>query len=97
VSAAVFFILVPHYGFSPLRAVVLLAIGLVPQYLVLLVVTLYYGFWREIPFLVVWLPFTIVRKIGLLSGLFSLPPYQRSQFAFDVVDEEGLVGVGHER
>ncbi len=96
VSAAVFFLLVPSSGFSPLRAVVLLGIGLVPQYLVLVAVTLYYGYWREIPFLIVWLPFTMARKIGLLSGIFSLPPYRRSYSALESVDDEGFVGVSYE-
>jgi len=97
VSALIFFLLVPHGGFSPLRAVVLLAIGLLPQYVVLLAVTLYYGFWQELPFAVIWLPFTIVRKVGLLSGIFSLPPYRRSRYGEMLTTAGVPVGMRHER
>lgn len=76
VSALVFFILVPH-GSSPLSVAILLLIVFVPEYLLITGSLVYYGYSSYIKWLWLWLPFTVARKIGLLSGLFSLPDYQR--------------------
>jgi hypothetical protein len=35
-----------------------------------------YGFWSYIPWLVMWMPFTIVRKIAMLNGMLSVPAYR---------------------
>lgn len=74
ISSAVFFLLIPRVAGSPLRTLVLLAFTLAPQLLLLIGVALYWGFWRELRHLWVWVPFTMVRKLGLLSGILSLPP-----------------------
>jgi len=75
VSALVFFVLVPRGG-STLSVVILLLIVFVPEYLLIAGALIYYGYGSYIKWMWLWLPFTIVRKIGLLSGLFSLPDYQ---------------------
>jgi cellulose synthase/poly-beta-1,6-N-acetylglucosamine synthase-like glycosyltransferase len=74
VSSALFFLLIPRALGSPLRTLVLLALTLLPQLLLLVATALYWGFWRELRHLWVWVPFTIARKIGLISGILSLPP-----------------------
>ncbi len=59
-----------------LRGLVLLTVGFAPQYLLLTILAVVYGFWRDIPWLVVWVPFTILRKIAMLNGMLSVPPYR---------------------
>jgi cellulose synthase/poly-beta-1,6-N-acetylglucosamine synthase-like glycosyltransferase len=59
-----------------LRGLVLLTVGFVPPYLLLTILAVTYGFWRYLPWLVVWFPFTIVRKIAMLNGMLSVPAYR---------------------
>jgi cellulose synthase/poly-beta-1,6-N-acetylglucosamine synthase-like glycosyltransferase len=59
-----------------LRGLVLLTVGFAPQYLMLTILAVTYGFWPYVPWLVVWLPFTIVRKIAVLNGMLSVPAYR---------------------
>jgi cellulose synthase/poly-beta-1,6-N-acetylglucosamine synthase-like glycosyltransferase len=59
-----------------LRGIVLLTVGFAPQYLMLTILAVTYGFWQYIPWLVMWLPFTIVRKIAVLNGMLSVPAYR---------------------
>jgi cellulose synthase/poly-beta-1,6-N-acetylglucosamine synthase-like glycosyltransferase len=59
-----------------LRGIVLLTVGFAPQYLMLMILAVTYGFWQYIPWLVMWLPFTIVRKIAVLNGMLSVPAYR---------------------
>ncbi len=65
-------------GTVMVRALVLLAAGFIPQYVMYATVTATYGFKREIPWLfLIWFPFTIVRKFSMLNGMYSIPPYRR--------------------
>jgi cellulose synthase/poly-beta-1,6-N-acetylglucosamine synthase-like glycosyltransferase len=59
-----------------LRGLVLLTVGFAPQYILLVVLMVIYRCWRYIPWLVVWFPFTILRKIGMLNGMMSVPAYR---------------------
>jgi cellulose synthase/poly-beta-1,6-N-acetylglucosamine synthase-like glycosyltransferase len=59
-----------------LRGLVLLTIGFAPQYVLLTILAVTYGFWRQIPWLVVWLPFTALRKVAMLNGMLSIPAYR---------------------
>ncbi len=59
-----------------LRGLVLLTVGFVPQYLLLTVLAVTYGLWRYLPWLVIWFPFTILRKIAVLNGMLSVPAYR---------------------
>lgn len=59
-----------------LRAVVLLSVAFALQYVLLIILAVIYRFWRDIPWLLVWFPFTILRKIAMLNGMLSVPPYQ---------------------
>ncbi len=63
-------------GSVMLRGLGLLAIGFVPEFSVLIVLAITYRFWRQLPWLVIWAPFTIIRKIGMLNGIMSIPPYR---------------------
>jgi cellulose synthase/poly-beta-1,6-N-acetylglucosamine synthase-like glycosyltransferase len=74
VSSALFFLLIPRVESSPLRTLVLLALTLAPQLVLIVAASLYWGFWRELRHLWVWVPFSIARKLGLISGILSLPP-----------------------
>jgi cellulose synthase/poly-beta-1,6-N-acetylglucosamine synthase-like glycosyltransferase len=74
VSSAAFFILIPKALGSPLRTLILLGVTLAPQIVLLVATTVYWGFWRELRYIWVWIPFTAARKIGLISGVLSLPP-----------------------
>ena len=64
-------------GSMMLRGLILLFVGFFPPYLMLTGLMILYGFWRKIPWLVLLLPFSLVRKIGMLNGVLSLPPYRR--------------------
>lgn len=64
-----------------LRGLLLLAIGFVPQVAVLGILMTAYGYGRHLAWLALWLPFTIVRKIGMLNGLLSIPPCRRETAA----------------
>lgn len=59
-----------------LRGLVLLTVGFAPQYLLLTILAVTYGFWRYLPWLAVWFPFTIARKIAMLNGMLSVPAYR---------------------
>ena len=65
-------------GSMILRGLVLLSVGFSPPYLLLAALMILYGYWRQIPWVVVLLPFGLVRKIGMINGFMSLPPYRRS-------------------
>jgi len=73
-SSALFVILIPRVENSPLRTLALLALTLAPQLVLIVAASLNWGFWRELRHLWVWVPFTIARKLGLISGVLSLPP-----------------------
>lgn len=61
-----------------LRAALVLVLGFFPQYMLLSILAFVYGLGRQIPWLpVMWFPFTILRKIAMLNGLMSVPPYRR--------------------
>jgi cellulose synthase/poly-beta-1,6-N-acetylglucosamine synthase-like glycosyltransferase len=65
-------------GIIMIRALALLAVGFIPPYALLTTLTVRYGFWRELPWLfVVWLPFTVLRKLTMLNGMYSIPPFRR--------------------
>jgi cellulose synthase/poly-beta-1,6-N-acetylglucosamine synthase-like glycosyltransferase len=59
-----------------LKGLVLLTVGFAPQYLLLTVLAIIYGFWRDIPWLAVWFPFMILRKFAMLNGMLSVPAYR---------------------
>jgi cellulose synthase/poly-beta-1,6-N-acetylglucosamine synthase-like glycosyltransferase len=59
-----------------LRGLVLLTVGFTPQYLLLMILAIVYGFWRDIPWLVMWFPFTVLRKVAMLNGMLSVPAYR---------------------
>jgi cellulose synthase/poly-beta-1,6-N-acetylglucosamine synthase-like glycosyltransferase len=59
-----------------LSGIVLLTVGFAPSYLLLTILAITYGFWRYIPWLVVWFPFTVARKIAVLNGMLSVPAYR---------------------
>jgi cellulose synthase/poly-beta-1,6-N-acetylglucosamine synthase-like glycosyltransferase len=64
-------------GTVVLRALALLAAGFIPQYVMYATVTATYGFKRQIPWLIIWFPFTILRKVSMLNGMYSIPPYRK--------------------
>lgn len=59
------------------RGLLLLSIGFVPQFALLAILLLAYGYARQLPSLLLWLPFTVARKVGMISGLLSIPPSRR--------------------
>lgn len=64
-------------GSMMVRGLILLSVGFFPPYVLLTGLMILYGFWRKIPWLVLLLPFSLVRKVGMLNGILSLPPYRR--------------------
>jgi cellulose synthase/poly-beta-1,6-N-acetylglucosamine synthase-like glycosyltransferase len=64
-------------GTLMIRALLLLAIGFLPQYVLFATVTAAYGFKRELPWLIIWFPFTILRKVSMLNGMYSIPPFRK--------------------
>lgn len=64
-------------GTMLLRGLILLCVGFFPPYVLLTGLMILYGFWRKIPWLVLLLPFSLVRKVAMLNGILSLPPYRR--------------------
>ncbi len=63
-------------GSMMLRGLVLLTMAFYLQYILLTILAIIYKFWRAIPWIVVWFPFTILRKIAMLNGILSVPPYR---------------------
>jgi cellulose synthase/poly-beta-1,6-N-acetylglucosamine synthase-like glycosyltransferase len=63
-------------GTMMLRGLLLLSVGFVPQYVLLMILCVVYRLWREIPWLVIWFPFTVLRKVAMLNGIMSVPPYR---------------------
>jgi cellulose synthase/poly-beta-1,6-N-acetylglucosamine synthase-like glycosyltransferase len=64
-------------GSMMLRGLILLCVGFFPPYFLISGLMILYGFWRKLPWLFLLLPFTLVRKVGMLNGILSLPPYGR--------------------
>jgi cellulose synthase/poly-beta-1,6-N-acetylglucosamine synthase-like glycosyltransferase len=63
-------------GGMMLRGFLLLSVGFVPQFVLLAILCVVYRLWREIPWLVIWFPFTVLRKVAMLNGIMSVPPYR---------------------
>jgi cellulose synthase/poly-beta-1,6-N-acetylglucosamine synthase-like glycosyltransferase len=63
-------------GGMMLRGLLLLSVGFVPQFVLLTILCVVYRLWREIPWLVIWFPFTVLRKVAMLNGIMSVPPYR---------------------
>jgi cellulose synthase/poly-beta-1,6-N-acetylglucosamine synthase-like glycosyltransferase len=64
-------------GSMMLRGLILMSVGFFPPYFLITGLMILYGFKRKIPWLFLLLPFTLVRKVGMLNGILSLPPYRR--------------------
>ena len=77
VSALIFFSLLPRTPFDLPRILVLIGGAVVVDLAAVTVLTLYYGFWRFLPWIWLWIPFQAVRKVGILGGIFSLPTRPR--------------------
>jgi hypothetical protein len=60
-----------------LRGLILLSLGFFPPYFLISGLMILYGFTRKIPWLFLLLPFELVRKVGMINGILSLPPYRR--------------------
>jgi cellulose synthase/poly-beta-1,6-N-acetylglucosamine synthase-like glycosyltransferase len=76
IEGAAFILSSGRPGNMMLRGLVLLTVGFAPQYLLFTILAVVYGFWRDIPWLAVWLPFTLLRKIAMVNGVLSVPPYR---------------------
>ncbi len=77
ISAVIFFSLLPRTPFDLPRILVLIGGAVVVDLAAVTVLTLYYGFWRFLPWVWAWIPFVALRKIGILGGIFSLPTRTR--------------------
>ncbi|MHB1989021.1 MAG: glycosyltransferase family 2 protein [Acidimicrobiales bacterium] len=55
------------------RIFVFYAVAAVPTLFIIALRAVRLGFWRELPWLFVWYPFTLVRRMVVLEGLLTLP------------------------
>ncbi|HEV2378143.1 MAG TPA: glycosyltransferase family 2 protein [Streptosporangiaceae bacterium] len=57
------------------RGLILLTLGFLPQLGMQGIVAVLYGYWRELPWLLILFPFTVARKIAALNGVLSVPAF----------------------